>query len=214
MAKTTKYTVTHPDGTVSKRSSARSYTFAIVSVPATDAARKLAFNRQADEMEARAARFEAAADAGKVSRRSRGLGINPSEFHAFDIFLLGTEVTSGRVTYCEINDRVNDENLHETWRKFVPAGVEVVRETKEDHSGEFRVAVNGRDNLIGKARERAAELRETAAKRRQEADEADKGGFEVLRWSSRRDLAEKALTEFEYVHKIGRTLQVVPVDSK
>lgn len=214
MAKNTKYTVTHSDGTVSTRSSARSYVFAIVSVPAEDAARREAFNRQANDLEAKAARFDAAADRGKVVVRSRGLSIDPAEFHAFDASLLGTENRTGRVTYCEINDRANNENLTETWRQFVPEGVEIARETKEDHSGERRVAVAIEPYLIGKARARAAELRKTAAELRVEGESSDTGGFEVLRWTSRRDLAEKALSEFDYVAKVGRTLKVVPVDSK
>lgn len=210
---TRKFSVTHPDGSVSKRTSkSRTYAFAIVSVPATDRARHRALNKQAYVLEARAAQFEAAADAGAVIRRDRGMGIAPFEFHAFDVALKGTEVRGQRVTYCEINDRSNDENLTETWREFVPDGVEIVRETEADYSGEMKVAVDARAYLVGKARRRAVELREQAARLRTEADTPDTGGYDVLRWSSRRDLAEKALAEFAYATQSGRTLQVVPVD--
>jgi hypothetical protein len=207
----TRYTVTHPDGTVSTRTSARAYTHVIVSVPATPEARKAALNRQADRREAHAAVLEAAADAGVVKGHYRGMDIDQTKFHAYDFHLEGTLVESGRTRYYEISERANNEGLHETWPRFI-GDIPVVRETEEDHSGEKRVAVKVKDFVIHQARQTAARLREEATQLRIDAEKPDPRGYEALRWSSRADLAQKALSEFEYEYSVGRTLTVVPVD--
>jgi hypothetical protein len=222
MSRTTTWTA--PDGTKAKRTSkSRVYTHVVVVKPATREARAAAFERVAAEHEAHAERLEAAAAAGKTHLRDRRLGSwgnqTPEEnFHTHEVDLLGTEVahSNGRGTYCEVYDRANYRGEAQTWRKFVPEGVAVIRDGETDFSGEVMVVISAHDYVIAEARNRAASLRERADAARQEVvdqpEDPSKPG--VVRWSSSRDLATKALPEFSYyATQYGQTLHVEEVDA-
>jgi hypothetical protein len=76
-----------------------------------------------------------------------------------------------------------------------------------------RPVVDGATYAIAKAKAYATGLHDAAAAARVGGAEPDRTGYEVLRWSSARHLAEKALTEFDYqTIRYGRRLRIVPVD--
>ena len=227
---TTVFTVTHPDGSTSKRTSkTRNYTWAIVCESATPEARAAAYERAAVEQEHRARRFAEAAEAGRTRLRDRrlnfrGEGPNDNYFHSHEIDLLGTEQaysSRGRQgTYCEVNARANHLGQVEGWEDSLPPELEVIRysEPESEEKAKYhkpRPVVDGAAYVIAKGKVYAESALDAAKALREEGAKPEPHGYVVLRWSSRRDLAQKALTEFEYeVTRHGRRLHVVPVNAQ
>ena len=213
------FTATLPDGSVAKRTSqSRDYTHVVVIEPATQEARTAAFNRHADSLEAKAQVLEQAAERGVVTVRDRGFSRGRAQsaddyFHSHEVVLQGArEKTPKGMAYNLVSSHANHRGEIETWARFA-RGIEPLRETSADYKGEMQYAYDGRLMLIAKAREEAANLRAMAAETREKGLQPDLDGYQVPRWSSRRDLAEKALTEFSYATEFyGRTLTVQAVD--
>jgi hypothetical protein len=182
-------TVTHADGTVSKRTSkTRSYTHAIEASPAPAADYAAYLVAQAVKHRDTAATLRAAADAPQVSIRHRGL-------RTADDLVSHTATLAGTDIYTLSNAAGQTRNL-------------------STRGGGIISAV---DYLTTSARENARDYERRAGELDSEAAEVlAKGepvfGYGVLRWSSRRDLAEKALKEFEHATAMGCTVRVVPVD--
>lgn len=189
-----KTTVTHADGTVSTRKSqSRTYTHAVEIAPARAAAYAAWQTAAAAKEEARAAQYRAAAAAGKVVIKSRGFpGTRPESLHDYEATLAGT---GGYVyTWCSADGRTQD---------IVADGKPIVdvRAYLIEHATQYAEGIE----------QRAAELRAEAAKIL--AAGTPVGDYGVLRWSSRADLATKALSEFDYAVQRGHTIRVVPVDA-
>jgi hypothetical protein len=191
MAAARKTTVTHADGTVSTRKSqTRTYSHAVEVSPAPAAAYAANLNRKADSLAARAANLRAAADAGVVHVRSRGFS-TADPYISHDATLLGT-----------------DREI--SWHSNAAGQI---KDTLTDGSP----IVNARDYLVAYARKQATVWDEQAAKTRQEAADVlaagtPVGNYFVARWSSRADLAAKALSEFDHLCAAGHAVRAVAVD--
>lgn len=185
-------TVTHPDGTVSKRtSSTRIYEYAIEVGPAPAETTAASKEREADQLTARAENLRDAADTGRITIADRQLGPNCSELITHVARLAYTNL----YTWCSADGR-----------------------TERGH-GETLTVVGVREYLATAARDSAAWLEESAAKLRNEAaairaDGKPVGDYGVLRWSASYANAAKALPSFDYYAKQGYTLRVVPVDGE
>lgn len=199
------FTVTLDGTIIGKRTSqTRTYTHALVVLPATDADRRAAYLRSAQEHTEAAAKMEDLAAYGKAKIRDRRLGINRGVdyFHSHEVFIEGTQEAH----------HANCEGHIETWAEYAE-GLTPIRPTQIDHSGRQMYAYKGSDFARLTLRERAKSRREEAVKHAAAADLSDTVNPFVARWSSRADLAEKARSEFDYqVTGSGRRLIVVPVD--
>lgn len=186
-----KTTVTHADGTVSTRKSqSRVYTHAVEVSPAPAGKYAAYLTGQAEKEEARAAKYRAAAAAGKVAIRSRGFTSPSENYHDYQATLIGTD--RDIYTWCSAEGLTQDI-----------AAVGVV------HVGRY---------LVEYATRYAEEVERGAAKfRAQAADVLAAGGqvgaYGVVRWSSRADLAARSLGEFDYATARGSTVRVVSVDA-
>lgn len=208
-------TVTHPDGTVSKRSSVRAtYTHAVVVGPkdATKAAADA--DRRAVEADADADALEAAIAAGQVNISSRGFNrrgaADPDAgydgehtYHNFSARLAGTSVD----WHCDSKGMCEVPGEYAADGTYVSAkGERVIKPARE-------VVLNHAGARVLDRRADAAKYREEAAAHR--AGTADLGGYGVVRWSSREDLARKAADgEFAGYAERGNSVTVVPVDAK
>src|SRR5690606_27705186 len=93
-------TVTHPDGTVSKRTSARAtYTHTVVRGPVDPTVRAAHLEREADTYDALAERNEAAVAAAQTRMVDRGFSRGSSDpdvvfgkpnYHGFEVRLIGS----------------------------------------------------------------------------------------------------------------------------
>lgn len=198
-----------------RTSQSRIYTHAVIEMPATPEARKAAFNREAQRLEALAKILETAAEEGKVAIRTHLSDRHEDDyFHSHAIALKGTQALGQRGTYDLVADHANHKGEIETWAKYA-MGLEPVRETRKDYWGEQMYAYQGRDYLIAKARQMAQQNRESAKLLREQGEQPDPAEPTVIRWSSSEELALKAANgkEFAYLkERYGRTLMVVPVD--
>jgi hypothetical protein len=188
---TAKTTVTHADGTVSTRTSkTRTYSHAIEISPAPADHYAAYLTALADECETAAARYRTAAENRRVQIQSRGFRDDTGYF-SHQATLLDTD---NRIyTWCSQDGKT------------------------EDILTDGRPLVGVADFLARYAVEQAASKDEQAAKYRAEAAEVlatgqPVGSYSVLRWSSRADLAIKAISEFEHYSKCGHQLRVVAVD--
>jgi hypothetical protein len=189
---TKKTTVTHADGTVSKRSSkTRVYTHAVEISPAP--AEKLAANllRKAQEATARAAQLRKAADEGQVRIAPRGFRIS-NDYISYQATLAGTDRYI--YTYCSADGRTEDVL---NGREIVPV---------------VGYLVDSARHAVGQHEETAAKLTAQAAEVL--ADGKPVGEYRIVRWSSSAVLAGKALSEFDAYVAAGCTVRVVPVDAK
>lgn len=186
------FTVTHQDGTVSRRTSvSAAYAFAIVVEPAQP-------SRYADRLDLRAAALEReaevyryAADQGRVKIVPRPYAAGTKVSH--EGFLQGTEGLERPSWYCDAQ------------------GVGTYYEGSEE------VSLPIQEIVVRRAREAADRAEEGAKEARKEAASVRAAGvpvgtYGVVRWSRRRDLAEKALSAFAFFEEKGHTLRVVPVD--
>ena len=215
-------TVTHPDGVVSKRTSERAtYTYAVVIEPGSPQAIAAGHRANARQALATAESLRAAAATGKVTRRDRRFrSTDPDTFHAFDYNLAGTKVRGQKGhAYYSISVRGNSAGTSVTFPEYLHSSIQVIPGTETVEYGSNMGQVNAGQFAIGTALQRAEALEEAAAKSEQAAVAAEQGeglgGYGVLRWSSRRDLAEKAASgEFSGLAASGRKVRVVPVDEK
>lgn len=192
MTETRKTTVTHADGTVSRRASkTRTYSHAVEVSPAPAEAYAADLDRQARDRRDTAARYRAAADAGHVTIKSRGFGtINPDVSH--QATLSGTD---GYIyTWC---------NADAITHTLPSQGAQPVHVT-EDLPRHARDTAANYDTAAEKLEAEAAAVRTAGV---------PVGRYGVARWSSRADLAAKALAEFEYLTAKGHQLRVVAVDA-
>lgn len=192
-----KTTVTHADGTVSTRKSqTRTYSHAVEIGPAAATAAAAGKIREAERNEATATQLTAAADAGKVVITDRGFRSDES-LYSHQATLAGTKNENGNptvFTWCSADGRTRS------------------------YQGDEPVVVDAAAYLIESARLKAAQREADAASLRAEAAEitaagAPVGTYWVARWSSRADLAHKALTEFAFYAAAGYTVRAVPVDA-
>jgi hypothetical protein len=191
MGKKRLTTVTHPDGTVSRRTSeTRTYTHAVAVGPAPAEAMAAYLDRRATELEAAAAVLREAAATAKVTIRDRGLGGNSRDLITHVAKLAGTEV----YTWCSADGRTESHRTETT--EVVEVGP-YVRESA-------RSGAEWREKEAANLLSRAAEIR---------AAGAPVGEWGVVRWSSRADLAQAALSTFDHLAAQGSPVQVVPVDA-
>jgi hypothetical protein len=189
-------TVTHPDGTVSKRTSkTREYTHAIQVSPADPYILAEHFRREAVKADRMAAKLRDAADVGTITIRSRGFAQDGDSLHSHVATLLGTDREI--YTWCSKDGQMN------TYPEPYPAGA---------------VVVPADQGLRANARRQADAYTASAVKLREQADAtlaagAPVGAWTVERWSSRQDLAMKALGTFAYLTERGHQVRVVPVDA-
>jgi hypothetical protein len=205
MARTT--TVTHPDGTVSKRTSQnRVYTYAVEIGPAEPAKVASDLDEKAYALDRKADRIDAALTDPRVKIASRGfrsaadpdLGYQGVHvYHNFQGTLVGTDT----YTWCD------------------SAGM-------TQHGFPEQVTEPVLDYLIRAATKDAAYCRDLAAKWRADADALHSGDLTPLsenqrtwgvgRWSSRYDLARKAAdgSEFDWARRDGSTIRVVECQEK
>ena len=183
-----KFTVTHPDGTVSTRTSkTRIYTHAVEAYRSLEAARE-ALEAEAAAARKRAEAYRWAAKRGTVTRKWRGFDPSSPVAHELQLDVPGEHPLTW---YCDSENRPSVAGLDD-WAQGL-GGVEFMREY---------------------ARHRAADVEEQAGNLEQRAAELTKGeGYSVLRWSQRRDLAERAVwTDLAYFARTGYQLRVVEVD--
>jgi hypothetical protein len=219
----TNYTyVTHPDGTVSKRGSkTRAYTHAVVEGPIDPLKYADYLDKQAAEADRTADGIEAALVEPQVKIKNRNLGWRNEDpdvgyngkhvYHGFEIFLNGA--------YYSANSHSDSKGVVDVPSKYTH-GVEPIAEA-EDGRG---VLLPGRDYILAVARDALSTKRLAAVDLRNQAAALRSGdlsslshnalGYGVMRWSSREDLAYKALSEFAYSVERGHTVYVVPVDQE
>lgn len=186
-----KTTVIHEDGTVSTRSSkTMTYTHAVEIGPAVPELFAAGLRERADDQETKAAQLEAAlANGPRVVLRSRGAWVTRQDV-THEAELVGTPLS----TWADANGMTS---VGYPDVQIIPA----------------------LDYLIDSARSSAADYRDHAAKLRAEADavlsaDAVPGdGWWIFRWSTRAELAVKALGEARRGYGgAGRVIRVVAVD--
>jgi hypothetical protein len=194
----TRLTVTLPDGTTATRRTDRPSLYAIVSGPRDADAVAAEFIRQAESHSILADRLQQQlADGQLVRRRRSGVGPISSDpdaswtgghsYHNFEIRLQGAEYVEW---HCD------SEGQGQIYVGGVGSIGDVASWIRETY-------VPG---TIAMHRATAAKLREAAA-----SAEADKG-YTVQRWTSRLDLAQKALARFDHLRQRGHSLEILPVD--
>lgn len=184
-------TVTHADGSVSKRKSkTMTYTHAIEVGPAPAEALAKSNERRATDFDMKAAKLREAASAGKFIIRNRGFSGPVEELVSHEAKLPGTDI----YTLCSADGRT------ESYRDGTKTVVKVGGYLREG-------AINSAEHY----EEQAAKLRAEAV----EIREAGKpvGGYGVVRWSSSAMLATKALSSFKHYSDQGYAVRVVPVDA-
>jgi hypothetical protein len=186
-----KTTVTHADGTVSTRTSkTRIYTHAVEVSPAPAAAYAAWLTRRADKSAALADAFRAAATEAKVTVKSRGFRTS-NDLVGYQATLAGT---GGYIyTWCSADGRTED---HRTGGAIVGVVSYLVR------------SALGMADTYQKAAEKARTQAHTVL-----MTGTPVGDYGIVRWSSRADLAAKALSEFDHHAAQGSTVRVVPVDN-
>lgn len=191
MTATRKTSVTHADGTVSKRASkTRTYSHAVEVTPAPAASYAAYLTQLAAEATAKAASLRAAAEAASVAITSRGWSTG-DPYYSHQATLRGTN----RQVY--------------TWCSADGQRVDVLADGKPVVSAKDSLVA---DALSGAQRAEQDAERFTARAAAVLAAGEPVGEYKVVRWSSRADLAVKALSEFERYTDWGHTVRVVPVD--
>jgi hypothetical protein len=181
-------TVTHPDGTISTRTSkSRAYTHAVVVSPAPAIAYAAMLDAVARTLRDKAEAFRAAAEAGHVTVTDRRIGrVGADDMFSHVAKLTGTDLS----TWCSADGRTLDGD----------AAVPVSSYLKDYAYG----MADDADRLAAGREALAAEIRDAGT---------PVGEWGVLRWSSRADLAAKAAAgEFATFATGGRTVSVVAVD--
>lgn len=222
---TNKTTVTLPDGRVATRSSkTRVYTHAVVVGP-RDPAKAAAYLRaQADEYDRMADATERALVEPKIVRIDRGVGRNGGDpdvdyrgervYYGFEYHLVGSvEAVYPNVGRVRINERGDSQGMTDAYGSY-----ETGEYVSYGDKGSDKRVVPVKEHLLAHARAdvnakraRAAHLRAKADQVLAEGTEGD--GYTVARWSSRADLAEKAIgSEFAQRVAAGHRVYVQPVD--
>lgn len=192
-----KTTVTHADGTVSTRASkTRTYSHAVEVGPAPAATYAARLTAEANRYEAEAAALRAAIASPQVVLRDRGLH-SVSDYYAPDPMVAyeATLVGSKRIS---------------AWSNREGKTTRLASE-----GGGIEDVVN---ELVRRAEGQVKWYESEAAKTHAEAFEIlakgePVGGYGVVRWSSRADLAARAISEFDYLVQKGHTVRVVEVDA-
>ncbi len=212
-------TVTHPDGTVDKRTSqGRTYTHAVVVGPGTPESIAAGWRAQAATARGTAAMIRAAIEKGVVHKRSRGYRMDDSVVsYVYD--LAGTEVQGQRShTYALVSERGTSDGRSQCAPQYLRPGDVVVGDSAAVAGGfPNYVLVETRAHVLAQAAEEAERYERSAEKCEARAQAAERGeglgSYGVVRWSSRRDLAERAAVgEYGSVAAAGHRVYVVPVD--
>jgi len=183
--------VTHTDGTISTRKSkTNTYTHAVVLAPAAPEAYAAGLLARAATYTETAAKLRRAAADGKVRIESRGFRTQDNMV-SYQATLIGTDRAT--YTWCSADGMTKD------YRGDMPTVTPVVP-----------YLIASAEGSADRMQEQAAELTAQAA----EVTAAGRpvGEYLVLRWSSRRDLAERAVSEFDGYRAKGHRLAVVAVD--
>jgi hypothetical protein len=192
MGKKRTTTVTHPDGTVSTRKSeTRTYTHAVEVGPAPAEAMAAYLDRQAAKLDAAATALREAAEAARVTIQDRRLGGNARDLITHVAKLAGTDV----YTWCSADGRTN------SYREGADGAVVDVAPYLRDCARDNAAA---REDGAAKNRSEAAAIR---------AAGVPVGSWDVVRWSSRADLAHAATKEFDHLAAQGRPVRAVAVDA-
>jgi hypothetical protein len=194
-------TITHPDGTVSTRGTARDYTHAVVLTPREPQTWRTFVLKTLDARIALLAELNKMIESA-VIHRGRSFSSNPA----------GVDLDrDGNHTYMNFQ-----ASFGRTGPMCFTAWCDSAGNTRDYRDGE-RIIVPVADFLIDQAR-RTAELwaKSNAADVHLiaaiDAGTADRGGYRVVRWSTRRDLAERAVAEFDGFREHGHGIEVQPVD--
>jgi hypothetical protein len=202
-----KLTVTLPDGTTASRRTDRDYGFVVAVSPRDSTTLAQLADREADEAEALAERLEAMIAEPVLKLRPSGYsrpGMDPDKnrdgsprYTSHEALLVGAE---------HAMTRANAKGETETW------GV-----TADGTEG--RLVVSALAYLVERTRDRADRQRTEAAAKRAEAEALRAGSTDavehwaVARWSTRQDLAEKAITgDLRKLSALGHELRVLSVD--
>lgn len=210
MAKTPKLTATAPNGQTFTRETARDYRFVIAIEPRSVEVEIAALRKAADEARAELARFEAALAKGDYKLRDRRLGSpfwlkdGEKSYSSHEAFLVGAPHSGvmhashdGEAKVWGDYDAEGNYTSRDDWH------VLPVREALE---GQIRGAMRRERETIEASEARAAGLADGSI-----APETD---WKVARWTTRADLAEKALgsSEIRYWTSRGYRAHIVPVD--
>ena len=216
--------VTLPDGSTASRNSARAtYTHAVVVGPADPTKRIAHLEREAAKADDLARRIDAAVEGGRVTLHNRNLrlggamgdpDVNYRGEPYYDGFEARLKVEGERYP---IEVRSNSKGEHEALGEYVDG--EYVSFPRDEDGRMGRRIVPAKAAVLDTARSRAAKQRQSAAQMRatieaiRGGDTSTLGGYEVLRWSSREDLARTAAQgEFATYAATGRPVTVMPVD--
>lgn len=218
MAKATT-TVTHPDGTVSKRTSVRaSYAFAVEFGPVNPVVRAAHLRGLAASVRAEIVQIEAALVDPKARIRDRGFSrfSDAPSYHSHEAFLVGPMTESirrGVRAYPTFTTHCSSDGMTEAYGHDADGGM------LRDPSGEYiRFEVDALTYLVEYAQRSLVERKSTAAKFEAEAAEWEAGTktdnkYGVVRWSRTRELAAKAADgEFSYLSETGHQVNIVPVE--
>ncbi|KQO98196.1 hypothetical protein [Leifsonia sp. Leaf264] len=208
--------VTLPDGSTAKRQTERAYLYVLAQGPRPASAEAATLNAEAAREEELAADLAAAIAAATVSVERRNFRTTDDP----DMGLWGTVTYTNYLGTLHVPTRgadahrtsvithCNSRNESEVWGTHDADGA---------YTETGRQIVDLTDALLGKARGIARHLRDSAATKRSRAagllngDAAPEAGWEVLRWTSRLDLANAAKSKFEHRIALGHDLQIIPV---
>jgi hypothetical protein len=200
--KNQKLYVTHPDGTRSMRKSARPYSHALVSTPRDPKIYRAVLKERKAALVPKIAAFESSLAAPSATIRDRGLHIAGAESvdHGFtgQLNYSNFEGFMGQgdsLVWWDCNSKGESQYYFDGEKKVVP-----IQETLIERSKKSKASLE----------KDSARLADTIAA----IDEgtADLGVYEVVRWSQRKELAVKALSEFDGLRNEGRTITVVAID--
>lgn len=189
-----KLTLTHPDGTVSTRGTSRAYTHAVVLTPREPQTWRTFVVKTLDSRIALLADLNKRIAAGVVHparpQNTGSLKLGPYMTHTAHF---GMPKLSTLTVWCDSEGMTRDYQ----------GGGEVIRPAA--------------DVLLDQARNAARLWAEMNDEDRQlitaiDAGTADLGGYRVVRWSTRRELAVHATVEFDGFREHGHGIEIQQVD--
>ena len=189
-----KLTLTHPDGTVSTRGTVRAYTHAVVLTPREPQTWRMFVVKTLDARLALLADLNKRIAAGVVHpARPQNTGSLRLSSYMTHTAHFGMPQASTLTVWCDSEGMTRDYQ----------GGGEIIRPAADVLLDQARSTVELWSDMNDEDRQLIASI---------DAGTADLGGYRVVRWSTRRGLAESAVSKFDGFREHGHSIEIQPVD--